>query len=90
MVEVGLCTLLMTLDKLPIFQKTKDVCRASFYVNVEKLLCFIDYWTVCKLLKLLRGSIIFIFNLKAGNALATSSTFLPEVFEPGTDKLLSF
>ena len=80
MVQVGLCTVLMTL-------KT-DMCRANFYVNVEKLLCFIDYWIVYKLVELLlRGSYYIHFNLKAGNALATSSVFLPEVFKPQIDEL---
>ena len=63
------------------------MCRANFYVNVEKLLCFIDYWILFKLLELLRGSYYILFNLKAGNVLATSSTFLPEVFKPQTDEL---
>ena len=39
-----------------------------------------------KVLELLRESYLFIFNSKAGNALGTSSTFIPEVFKPRTDK----
>ena len=40
---------------------------------------FISYWSSSE------EATIFVFNLKAGNALATSSTFLPEVFKPQTD-----
>ena len=43
--------------------------------------------SLLELLELLRGSHYIRFNLKAGNALATSSTFLPEVFKPQTDEL---
>ena len=42
---------------------------------------FISYW------KSSEEATIFAFNLKAGNALATSSTFLPEVFKRQTDEL---
>ena len=42
---------------------------------------FISYWSSSK------EAAIFIFNLKAGNALATTATFLPEVFKPQTDEL---
>ena len=41
---------------------------------------FISSWSTS-------GSYYILFNLKAGNALATSSTFLPEVFKPQTDEL---
>ena len=60
------------------------MCRANFYVNVEKLLItgsFISYWSCSE------EASIFVFNLKAENALATSSTFLPDVFKPQTDEL---
>ena len=45
MMQVGLCTLLMTLNQTFSlwFQKTTGMYRANFYVNIEKLLCFVDY-----------------------------------------------
>ena len=42
---------------------------------------FVSYWSSSE------ETTIFIFNLKAGNALATSATFLPEVFKPQTEEL---
>ena len=42
---------------------------------------FKSYWSSSE------EATIFVFNLKTGNALATSSTFLPEAFKPQTDKL---
>ena len=42
---------------------------------------FKSYWSSSE------EATIFVFNLKTGNALATSSTFLPEVFKPQTDEL---
>ena len=44
------------------------------------MLILTNYWSSSE------EAIIFIFNAKAGNALATSSTFLPEVFKPQIDK----
>ena len=42
---------------------------------------FISYWSSSE------EATIFVFKLKVENALATSSTFFPEVFKPQTDKL---
>ena len=56
--------------------------KSNFYVNIEKLtllhglLDVIIYWSSSG------EDILFIFNSKAANALATSFTFLPEVFKP--------
>ena len=95
MVQFGLCTLLMTLDKSAIFSvipKDNNVYRPNFYVNIEKFTLFhgwnnwnkfhdrLSYWSPSE------EAIMFIFNSKAAIALAISSTFLPEVFKPGTDK----
>ena len=89
MVQVGLFTVLMTLNKSGIFtviQKATDVHRTNFYVNIEKFTLFhrildrLSYWSSSE------EDIIFIFNSKTGNALCTSSTFLPEVFKPQTEK----
>ena len=44
------------------------------------LLDRLSYWSPSE------EAIMLIFNSKAANALATNSTFLPEVFKPGTDK----
>ena len=44
------------------------------------LLDRLSYWSPSE------EAIMFIFNSKAAIALAISSTFLPEVFKPGTDK----
>ena len=42
---------------------------------------FISYWSSSE------EDTIFVFNLKAENPLATTATFLPEVFKPRTDEL---
>ena len=42
---------------------------------------FISYWSSSE------EATLFAVNLKAGNALATSFTFLPQVFKPQTDEL---
>ena len=89
MVQFGICNLLMTLDKSAIFSvipKDNNVYRPNFYVNIEKFTLFhglldrLSYWSPSE------EAIMFIFNSKAAIALAISSTFLPEVFKPGTDK----
>ena len=46
----------------------------------HRLLGFLRYWSPSE------EATIFSFNSKVGNALATSSAFLPEVFKPRTDK----
>ena len=79
----------MTLDKSAIFTViftvTTEVYRANVYVNIEKLLFNglldrLSYWSLSE------EAVIFIFNSEAGNVLAISSTFLPEVFKPRTGK----
>ena len=78
MVQVGVCTLLMMLNKSAIFTvipRQQTTCIEQIF-----MLKLTNYRSSSE------KAIIFIFNAKAGNALATSSTFLPEVFKPQTDK----
>ena len=62
--------------------------RANLYVKNEKLFCFVDYFQTAYVTAGAprEKAITFIFDSKAGNALAVSSTLLPEVFKPRTDK----
>ena len=53
----------------------------NYFASLIILDLYWSYWSSSE------EATIFVFNLKAGNALATSSTFLPEVFKPQTDKL---
>ena len=91
MEQVVLCTLLMTLNKLVIFTvipKDNRHVKSKFFMLMLKNYfaslitgSFISCWSSSE------EATIFVFNLKAGNALATSSIFPPEVFKPQTDEL---
>ena len=58
----------------------------NFYANIEKFTLFHGLLDRLSYRSSSEKDILFIFISKSGNALATSSIFLPEVFKPRADK----